>query len=630
MVAMLPLKAAILVAQVSISSLSSSAFVCPDATGRSSTTAHSASPSLLPILASSSIAAPIAACPSATRWPSARAPHGRATARQGPLSAASSDAEPGASGPPPSNRVAAPVIQFPSHLRSDRAGRESKEIYQTKREEAEPRAAADRAVAVAVAARTPDLKELASRIDTKASRRPAPRATAAPGATTGAARPRYQLGVGKNMPLSNSEQVAAPQEDLALNWNVPENPNGNAARLAGRAPEPERRRRYDAGVGKHAPLASVRVRYDDDGDEAASRRGMRTTKRLLPKGDEESAKLTKAVWDEGHFDDRGGGDAAPAGEGPAAVAAAAPNTEPLLPYQQIDLSVPPSVYSLGAAPPGDAARPVDAVWDLMRREAHAEAAREPLLVSFLYSTILNHPTLESALAFHLANRLSSPAMLSTQIMSLIQQALEDDPDFRRSLRADVLAVRDRDPACNCLPDVFLYFKGFHALQTHRVAHYLWRSGRRVLAHYLQSQVSATFQIDIHPNATLGSGIMLDHGTGIVIGETAHLGHNCSVLHHVTLGGSGRAGCDRHPKIGNGVLLGAGSSVLGNIRIGDGCQVGAGTLVIEDLPPRSVAVGVPAKVIGRFVDVTAQPSIGMNQLGSKEAEEDIVLFGMDGI
>ena len=207
-------------------------------------------------------------------------------------------------------------------------------------------------------------------------------------------------------------------------------------------------------------------------------------------------------------------------------------------------------------------------------------------------------------------------------LALIREALDADPDFRRNLRADILAVRDRDPACTCLPDVFLYFKGFHALQTYRVSHYLWKSGRRVLAHYLQSQVSQHFQIDIHPNATLGSGIMLDHGTGIVIGETAHLGHNCSVLHHVTLGGSGKKGNDRHPKVGNGVLLGAGASVLGNINIGDGCQVGAGTLVIEDLPPRSVAVGVPAKIIGRFVDVTAQPSIGMHQLGSKESDEEI--------
>ena len=297
-------------------------------------------------------------------------------------------------------------------------------------------------------------------------------------------------------------------------------------------------------------------------------------------------------------------------------------------YRDIDLSVPESVYSLGSS--SNSSQPIDLVWDLMRKEAYIEASREPLLVSFLYSTILNHPTLESALSFHLANRLSSQSILSTQMMSLIREALDADPEFRRNLRADILAVRDRDPACNFLPDVFLYFKGFHALQAYRVSHYLWKSERRVLANYMQSQVSQHFQIDIHPNATLGSGIMLDHGTGIVIGETAHVGHNCSILHHVTLGGSGKKGVDRHPKIGSGVLLGAGSSVLGNIKIGDGCQVGAGTLVIEDLPERSVAVGVPAKIIGKFVDVTAQPSIGMNQLGSKEADEDIELFSMDGI
>jgi serine O-acetyltransferase len=265
----------------------------------------------------------------------------------------------------------------------------------------------------------------------------------------------------------------------------------------------------------------------------------------------------------------------------------------------------------------------------MQVEARREAEREPLLVSFLHSTILNHYSLESALAFHLANRLSSPAMISTQVMSLIREALDESPVFRRSLRADIMAVRDRDPACTCLPDVFLYFKGFHALQTHRVANYHWNKDRRVLAHYLQSQVSQNFQIDIHPNATMGSGIMLDHGTGIVIGETATVGHNCSILHHVTLGGSGKKGVDRHPKVGSGVLLGAGASVLGNVRIGDGCQVGAGTLVISDLPDHSVAVGVPAKIIGSFVDVSAQPSIGMNQILNQE-DASIVTFETGGI
>lgn len=475
---------------------------------------------------------------------------------------------------------------------------------------------------------TTGLRELASQLDSKFK---SSRGSSSEENHSGRTSPRYQLGAGKNLPVSQKHNITVVKqmEDisaaLALNWNVPEP-----------AMKKPQRQRYDMGLGINSPFNAKLGEENNSG-----RNVMRTTtRRLLPKGDELSARLTKAVWDEGHFveDSIPNIDSIPLPSTPTLLdesvlatskgikSAALPNTQQytITGYQQIDQSIPPSVYSL------DSTQPIDLVWELMRQEAHIEAAREPLLVSFLYSTILNHPTLESALSFHLANRLSSPTMLSTQIMALIREASDADPDFRRNLRADILAVRDRDPACTCLPDVFLYFKGFHALQTYRVAHYLWKSGRRVLAHYLQSQVSQHFQIDIHPNATLGSGIMLDHGTGIVIGETAHLGHNCSVLHHVTLGGSGKKGNDRHPKVGNGVLLGAGASVLGNIKVGDGCQVGAGTLVIEDLPPRSVAVGVPAKIIGRFVDVTAQPSIGMNQLGSKEAQEDIVMFGMDGI
>jgi len=309
------------------------------------------------------------------------------------------------------------------------------------------------------------------------------------------------------------------------------------------------------------------------------------------------------------------------------------NNLPPVKYEDIDLSIPESVYSPNSIiTPKSTTTPekIDLVWSLMRHEARVEAQREPLLVSFLHSTILNHPTLESALAFHLANHLSSPSMISTQLMALIMEALDNDQNFRTSLRADIMAVRDRDPACTCLPDVFLYFKGFHALQCHRVGNYLWKNGRRTLAHYLQSQVSQNFQIDIHPNASFGRGIMLDHGTGIVVGETAVVGDNCSLLHHVTLGGSGKKGVDRHPKVGKGVLLGAGCSVLGNIKIGDGCQVGAGTLVIGDLPSHSVAVGVPCKVIGTFRDETEQPSTNMNQLGSKEANATIATFETDGI
>mmetsp|Transcript_1387 Transcript_1387/g.1476 ORF Transcript_1387/g.1476 Transcript_1387/m.1476 type:complete len:543 (-) Transcript_1387:69-1697(-) len=284
---------------------------------------------------------------------------------------------------------------------------------------------------------------------------------------------------------------------------------------------------------------------------------------------------------------------------------------------EIDLSITPTDY--------DESQNVDRVWDLLRKESRREADIEPLLVSFLYSTILNHDSLESALAFHLANRLSSPNMMATQIMSLLLEAMRNDANFGKSIRADMMAVRERDPACTALPDVFLYFKGFHALQTHRAAHYLWNNNRKVLAHFLQSQMSQVFQIDIHPNATMGSGIMLDHGTGIMIGETAVVGHNCSILHHVTLGGSGRRGNDRHPKVGNGVLIGAGASVLGNINVGDGCQIGAGTLVIGDLPKNSVAVGVPAKIIGRFVDDNAQPSATMNQLGSLSDNDGTIQY-----
>ena len=296
----------------------------------------------------------------------------------------------------------------------------------------------------------------------------------------------------------------------------------------------------------------------------------RRTRKLVSK-DEEARKLRGAVWDEGHYqassEDRENDDRVNNDEKILLLSGANSIIEPpSFLFADIDLSIPSSVYS----------DDTDAIWELLRYEAYREAQREPLLVSFLYSTILNHNSLESALAFHLANRLSSPAMISTQLQALILEALENSPEFRKSLRADVMAVRDRDPACTCLPDAFLYFKGFAALQAYRVAHYLYLSGRQVLAHFLQSQVSQSFQIDIHPNATLGSGIMLDHGTGIVIGETATVGHNCSILHHVTLGGSGRRGNDRHPKIGDGVLLGAGASVLGNVHVGDGCQVGAGT------------------------------------------------------
>ncbi|GMH86477.1 hypothetical protein TrST_g3352 [Triparma strigata] len=265
----------------------------------------------------------------------------------------------------------------------------------------------------------------------------------------------------------------------------------------------------------------------------------------------------------------------------------------------------------------------DELWEELNREAEAEALREPLLVSFLYSSILNHETLESSISYHLANRLASASMSSTQVQSLFLEALEDD-EIRNDIRRDLRAVEERDPACTGLPDVLLYFKGFHALVTHRVSNYLWKSGRFVLARFLQSQVNQIFQIDIHPNATIGGGIMLDHGTGIVVGETAIIGDNVSILHGVTLGGSGKASVDRHPKIGSGVLIGAGSSVLGNVRVGDGVQIGAGSLVVEDMEDYSVCVGVPAKVIG----VVTPKSEGGESPAEKMEQTDVVISLFD--
>ncbi|CBJ32520.1 Serine O-acetyltransferase [Ectocarpus siliculosus] len=258
----------------------------------------------------------------------------------------------------------------------------------------------------------------------------------------------------------------------------------------------------------------------------------------------------------------------------------------------------------------------DEVWLSMRQEAKRAAEKEPLLVSFVYSTILNQKTLEAAVAFHLANKLAGPHMLSTQVQALVREYFADvGTPLRRTLRRDIIAVRERDPACDSYHDCLLYFKGFQALQTHRVAHWLYHTGRHALAFYLQSQVAQEFQIDLHPGAKFGEGVFIDHGTGIVVGETAVVGDDVSMLHRVTLGGSGVKSADRHPKIGNGVLIGAGACLLGNIKVGKGTQIGAGSLVATDLPERCVAVGVPAKVLGQ--GKKRKPALAMDQDCFKE-------------
>ena len=251
----------------------------------------------------------------------------------------------------------------------------------------------------------------------------------------------------------------------------------------------------------------------------------------------------------------------------------------------------------------------DTIWQAIRHEAEADARQEPVLASFLYNTILNHETLERALSYHLANKLANANLQPISLMELFLTAFDGDAEIGKAMRADLRAVRERDPACRGYSMPLLYFKGFQALESYRMAHWLWQRDRVPLAYMLQSRISEVFAVDIHPAARFGRGIMLDHATGIVVGETAVVGNNVSFLHSVTLGGTGKATGDRHPKIGNGVLLGVGSKLLGNIKIGDGAKIGANSVVLDDVPPHTTAVGVPAIVVGRTE--TAQPALSMD-------------------
>lgn len=252
----------------------------------------------------------------------------------------------------------------------------------------------------------------------------------------------------------------------------------------------------------------------------------------------------------------------------------------------------------------------DDLWHLMRSEADAKAAEEPILGSYFHATILNHRNFGSALSFRLASKLDTPMLPTMLIRDVIQEAMADDPDILRAAEIDMLAVFSRDPACEDLTTPFLFYKGFHALQAHRIANWLWQMGRRTLAQFFQSQISVTLGVDIHPAARVGSGIMLDHATGIVVGETAVIEDDVSILHSVTLGGTGKTSGDRHPKIRRGVLLAAGCKIIGNIEIGEGAKVGAGSVVLDNVPPHVTVAGVPARIVGRTAE--AYPSHHMNQ------------------
>ncbi len=239
----------------------------------------------------------------------------------------------------------------------------------------------------------------------------------------------------------------------------------------------------------------------------------------------------------------------------------------------------------------------DPIWSAVRCEADMAAAGEPALGGFLFATVLSHSRLEDAVCHRLAQRLNHADVDAGLISQMFTQVLAKKPEIGDIFRADLQAVFDRDPACTRYIEPLLYFKGFHALVTHRFAHELWNDGRRDFALYLQSQSSRIFGVDINPNARMGRGIMLDHGTGIVIGETAVVGDNCSILQNVTLGGNGKETGDRHPKIGKNVLLAAGANVLGNIRVGDCSKVAAGSVVLQDVPANKTVAGVPARIVG---------------------------------
>ena len=240
---------------------------------------------------------------------------------------------------------------------------------------------------------------------------------------------------------------------------------------------------------------------------------------------------------------------------------------------------------------------VDPVWTRILREAEEIARREPELATFIYSTILHHDTLEAAVVHRVAERLDSPQVSAELIRQAYADALEHEPAIGDAFRADIVATVDRDPATNRFLEPVLYFKGFHAIQTHRLAHWLWGRGRKDFAYYLQSQSSAVFKTDINPAVSIGRGIFLDHATGVVVGETAVIEDDVSILQEVTLGGTGKEAGDRHPKIRRGVLIGAGAKILGNIEIGHCARIAAGSVVLKSVPHNTTVAGVPARVIG---------------------------------
>jgi len=265
---------------------------------------------------------------------------------------------------------------------------------------------------------------------------------------------------------------------------------------------------------------------------------------------------------------------------------------------------------------------IDPVWSTIRAEAETLASQEPLMASIVHAVVLNHKSFEDALGYRIAEKLASTEMPALLLRELCDMAFADRPEIGIAARADIIAVRERDPFCHRMVQPLLYFKGFLGIQAYRISHWLWNNNRRDLAMFLQMRISENFSMDINPAARIGQGLMIDHAHAIVVGETAVIGNDVSILHGVTLGGNGKDTGDRHPKIGDGVLIGAGAKVLGNISVGNCSRVAAGSVVLKDVPACKTVAGIPAKIVGEAG--CDRPSHSMNHMVSAvPSVEDIL-------
>lgn len=250
------------------------------------------------------------------------------------------------------------------------------------------------------------------------------------------------------------------------------------------------------------------------------------------------------------------------------------------------------------------------VWECIVREAREQSEQEPMLASFYHATIIKHENLGAALSYILANKLATASMPAMAVREVVEEAFASDPSLMDAAACDICATVNRDPAVSMYSMPLLYLKGYHALQGYRVSNWLWKQGRVALATYFQNEISVACQVDVHPAATIGKGIMFDHATGIVIGETAVVENDVSILQDVTLGGTGKESGDRHPKIREGVMIGAGAKILGNIEVGVGAKIGSCSVVLQAVPPHTTVAGVPAKIVGR--PSSDMPSLDMDQ------------------